>query len=75
MTNEEALKCLMEAVNQAIIESPDVNEAVRVLRENGMHLESIEAQATLRRRDTQLAPNDIDFLKSLRIHPDVEVRE
>lgn len=74
MTLEDAIQKFLEAANSAIHESDVVLQAWQNLKDLGVVGGTLEFRADLTVRE--VAPSrDADFLRQLRITPDLEVRE
>lgn len=87
MTQEDAIREFYEAVQTAIESSPEIRNAVGDLNAAGVKLDSMTIAAALSLVSSPLgqhepadkrevvARHDTEFLRKLRISPDLEVRE
>jgi hypothetical protein len=66
---------LIDAVNAAISANPDIAAAMKALEVSGMELQSLHITANLRTTPIPLRQSDAEFLHTLRIIPDLEVRD
>jgi hypothetical protein len=74
MTRDEAIQKYYEAVGAAIRKDEQIQAAMRDLNSVGVTVESFSMMASLRMA-AEPAADDADFLRKLRIAPDLEVRE
>jgi len=75
MTHREICQNLIEAVNAAIANSSDVAAALRSLEFAGVELDSLRIQANLKACPDSTNQSDSDFLRMLRIVPDLDVHD
>jgi hypothetical protein len=66
---------LIDAVNAAISANPDIAAAMKALETSGMELQSLHITANLKTTPVPLKQSDADFLHTLRIIPDLEIRD
>lgn len=86
MTQQEAINLFFEKLHKTVYESTEVFNAMRTLEELGIKVDSVSivADVTIKREVAAPAPSDLqevvdrhdaEFLRKLRIMPDIEVRE
>jgi hypothetical protein len=75
MTYREICQKLIEAVNAAIANSSDVAAALRSLEFAGVELDSLRIQANLKTSREPADQSDSEFLRTLRIVPDLNVHD
>jgi hypothetical protein len=74
MTLEQAAQLFVEAANEAILHNERLAKVLRALHAEGIHVEGVLIEATMTRQH-KAEQSDADFLRQLRIVPDIEVRE
>jgi len=75
MTRDEAIERFYDAVGAAIAQDAAIRAALRDLHSIGMRVESFDMTASLVRVAKEVpTANDQEFLRQLRITPDIEVR-
>jgi hypothetical protein len=67
---EELFQKLVDAVNVAILTSPEFDDALSALESLGLELESLSITATLAPTTIATRESDCKFLRKLRIVPD-----
>lgn len=76
MTRDEAVAQFMNALDRALFESALVTVARNNLERMGLRVDSIQISIELQVMPAEEAPPaDVDFLRKLRITPDLEVRD
>lgn len=75
MERQDICQQLIDAVNAAISANPHIAAAMKALEVSGIELQSLHITANL--RTTLISPeqSDSEFLHTLRIIPDLEIRE
>jgi hypothetical protein len=66
---------LIDAVNAAISANPDIAAAMKALEVSGIELQSLHITANLRATPVPQQQSDAEFLHTLRIIPDLEIRD
>ena len=76
MTREQAVEAFQRAVTAAIVESCDVYAAEEEMKRLGIGVVRIAVEALIViEHDRGVVMSDEDFLRKLRIEPNLEVRE
>ena len=75
MTHREICQKLIDAVNAAIANSSDIAAVLRSLALAGIELDSLRIQANLKACPDSTNQSDSEFLRTLRIVPDLDVHD
>jgi hypothetical protein len=75
MERQDICQQLIDAVNAAIAANPDIAAAMKALEISGIELQSLHITANLRTTPVPMHQSDADFLHTLRITPDLEIRD
>jgi len=71
MNDQNVCQTLIDAVNSAISTSSDIAAALRALRFAGIEVRSLHIRANLKTTSGSNRQSDSDFLRMLRIVPDL----
>lgn len=74
MIDKAICQQLIDAVNAAIQKNPDIAAALKALEVSGIELQSLHITANLKSTPMLPEQSDADFLKMLRIDPDIKIR-
>jgi hypothetical protein len=75
MERQDICQQLIDAVNAAIAANPHIAAAMKALEISGIELQSLHITANLRTTPVPMQQSDSEFLHTLRIIPDLEIRE
>lgn len=75
MERQDICQQLIDAVNAAIAANPDIAAAMKALEVSGIELQSLHITANLRATPVPVQQSDSEFLHTLRIIPDLEIRD
>jgi hypothetical protein len=74
MVHQEICQQLIDAVNAAISANPEVAAAMKALEVSGLELHSLHITANLRETSPSPLQSDVEFLHTLRIVPDLDIK-
>lgn len=75
MERQDICQQLIDAVNAAISANPDIAAAMKALEVSGIELQSLHITANLRTAPVPTHQSDKEFLHTLRIIPDLEIKD
>jgi hypothetical protein len=75
MTFEEAAQLFIEVANEAILRNERLSHLMRQLYAEGIHVGGVAIEVFMQRAADQAQQTDADFLKQLRIVPDISVEQ
>lgn len=73
MNSQALIMQLIDAVNAAILANPGVARALKALANSGIELENLHLTADLRTCSPPQEVDDVEFLRSLHIVPDLRI--
>jgi len=75
MGDQDVCRRLIEAVNSAISASSDIAAALRALEFAGIEVRSLHITASLKTVSKSVQRSDSEFLRMLRIIPDLDTQD